>query len=537
MAYADCCRGANHVMMRRACLWLLVGWAASCAREPPLGRQLVTPDRATQLSAATSPILKAHLKDGRLYVFDQWQFDPKSRVVTGHAGVLGIDRGRAVPGTYRLPLDEVALFETNAPIRGAPALAAMAVVTAISVGVTAVCLLNPKACFGSCPTFYTWDGQRMALQAEGFSDSIAPALEDTDIDALYRTRPSDRSLLVRMTNEALETHVVKRVQILTVPRPTDGGRVFYAAGDGFYSSGKLRPPDRCTAPEGPCEVALRSFDGNERSSLADAHNLATREELTLQFAEPPSGRPALVIAARQTLLTTFLLYQGLAYLGSQATAALSELERDPSLRKRVNDTHHLLGGIEVQVRPSTRGGRVSAAGGPGDGDWKTVGEVFETGPIATDVHLVHLPPLPPGSVQVRLRMTRGDWRIDWVALTEVNQRIEPGKLNARSITGTIDEGRQNVDVQPGTTIVTLPGDTYELNFELPEHPERYELFLSSTGYYLEWIREQWLAEESRSRAAMMLYTPSLALRMLAPAYKRQEPDMERLFWGSRYARP
>jgi len=42
-----------------------------------------------------------------------------------------------------------------------------------------------------------------------------------------------------------------------------------------------------------------------------------------------------VIAARQTLLTTYLLYQGLAYLGDQATAVLSALERDPSSKADV----------------------------------------------------------------------------------------------------------------------------------------------------------------------------------------------------------
>jgi hypothetical protein len=305
--------------------------------------------------------------------------------------------------------------------------------------------------------------------------------------------------------------------------------VFYAAGDGFYAtSGDPRPPDGCTAPEGPCEVALRSFDGVERSSVSDGHNLAAREELVLRFDGAARARPGLVIATRQTLLTTFLLYQGLAYLGTQATAALSELQRDPSLRGRVDAAHRLLGGIEVQLLKKHDGGK---------DEWTTVAQVFETGPIATDVHLARLPPLPSGPIQVRLRMARGDWRLDWVALTDLSERIEPGHLQPRSITGTVDDGRRAVTMRPGETIVTLPGDAYDLQFDLPEQPERYELFLSSTGYYLEWIRQQWLAEESRTRAAMMLYTPSWALRVLAPDYKRQEADMERLFWGSRYARP
>ncbi len=60
----------------------------------------------------------------------------------------------------------------------------------ISVAMTIYCITNPKACFGSCPTYYAdVDGEPM-LQAEGFSASVAPALERDDIDALFRTRPT-----------------------------------------------------------------------------------------------------------------------------------------------------------------------------------------------------------------------------------------------------------------------------------------------------------------------------------------------------------
>jgi hypothetical protein len=510
------------------CLWVVLPWLmAACIREQPLSRQLVAADRAAQIDPKVSPILKAHMKDGRVFVFSKWTVNEKGRIVTGVGHEINVAREPGRSGSFEVRFDDVALFETNEPIRSSPGLASMAVVTGVSLVITAACILNPKSCFGSCPTFYVWDGERSSLQAEGFSDSIAPALEATDIDALYRARPIDqslRSLTIRMTNEALETHVVKSVELLSVPRPP-GARVVHAAGDGFYLVKNLRPPDHCVAPEGPCEAALQSFDGKERSSLADSGNLATREDVTLSFDGSMPGQMGLVVAARQTLLTTFLLYQGLAYLGREAPAALAELQRDPSLRKRVEETHRLLGGIEVHVRAAGTGG-----------GWESAGEIFETGPIASDVHLVRFPSPSTGPVQVRLRMTRGDWRLDWVALAHVDERVEPRHIIPHTIKGKTDDGRQ-VTMRSGETIVTLPGDVYDLTFDLPEHPERHELFLSSRGYYLEWMRQQWLAEESRARAAMMLYTPSIALRVLAPAYHKQEADMERLFWESRYARP
>jgi hypothetical protein len=462
------------------------------------------------------------MKDGRLYVWSTWRVDEETGVVSGDGNRLEVDRIHAATGFFRVPIADVALFETNAPPRASPMIAPMAIVTGASLALTTACLVNPKACFGSCPTFYVSDGDRLVLQAEGFSDSIAPSLEATDVDALYRARPRDRALSVRMTNEALETHVVKRVEILAVPRPA-GGRVFRADDDTFYGATALRAPKACAAPEGDCAEALRAFDGRERTSLADGKDLATREELTLDFPEGSAASRGLVIAARQTLLTTYLLYQAFAYLGAKAAAAMAELERNAVYKDAVLAAHRRLGAIEVLLPDGAAG-------------WRKAGEAFETGPLAVDTHLVRLPPLPPGPTRVKLRFTKGNWRLDWVALADLGPRLEATRLAPRAISGKTDDGRAMAP-RPDQTIVTMPGDAYDFTFELPEHPERYELFLASRGYYLEWMRREWLAEESEARAALLFTAPSLALRQLAPAYKRQEASMEGLFWRSRYAHP
>ena len=41
----------------------------------------------------------------------------------------------------------------------------------------------------------------------------------------------------------------------------------------------------------------------------------------------------------------------------------------------------------------------------------------------------------------------------------------------------------------------MPGDSYELAYDLPAG-DNFELFLDSRGYYLEWMREQWLRDEN-----------------------------------------
>ena len=240
------------------------------------------------------------------------------------------------------------------------------------------------------------------LQAEGFSGSISPALEARDIDALYRARPHSRNLDVELKNEALETHVIRYARILALPRSGEG-RVLATEDGRFLEADRLIAPSVCRAAEGDCLADVAAFDERERSSSADSTDLATRETIDLEFPDLGNLRsPGLVIASRQSLLTTYLLYQTFAWLGTRATEALARLER--ANRPRGSVLLGMLGGIEVQVDSA--------------GQWVTVGKDFEVGPLATDVRVVPLPSPPGplshpgrGGTRVRLRLTRGDWRL------------------------------------------------------------------------------------------------------------------------------
>ena len=62
---------------------------------------------------------------------------------------------------------------------------------------------------------------------------------------------------------------------------------------------------------------LAYSDGNEYFSLTADKDLASKEELILEFYPPQKNELGLVINFRQTLLTTFLLYSGISYMGDQ----------------------------------------------------------------------------------------------------------------------------------------------------------------------------------------------------------------------------
>ena len=484
-----------------------------------LKRRLIKPIELQYLDI-NSPFLKAHMQDGQIYILSEWKIDSESQTVLGQGELFDVNREVLETGEFAIPIDSVALFETNV-VRASSAIP-MLVITGASLVVTALCAANPKACFGSCPTFYVSDGNQSILQAEGFSASIAPVLEASDIDALYHAQPIDSHFEVEMKNEALETHVVRHVDLLAVKRPAEG-RVFLTSDGTFWQTETIVAPTTAFAPDGDCLSPLQSIDGFERFSEADASNLATREIIEIEFNDVPHGSTGLVIAARQSLMSTFVFYQGLAYMGRAAGEWIATLERSDKAIEKSSAIGRLLGGIEVLLQ--------------NDRDkWIRVGEINETGPLATDVHLVKLPQMNRTDVKIRLRLTRGHWRLDAVKLIKLDKQLDPIRLSPVEVNqnGIPADKAHQLLTEPNAILTTLPGDTYTLVYRLPEDFDSYELFLESRGYYLEWIRKEWLADENPERAAMMLSNPEYTLRLLAPEFKKVEANMEKIFWSSRY---
>ena len=507
----------------RLCWGLLVAVAMigiGCQQTKSLDRTL-TPAAEYETLDEEAPFLKAHLTSGEVVVFSAWTTDAAEEQIEGIGARLDVNRDTLASGPMQVPVEDVALFETNRT-QTSGSTATLTVLTGISVAVTAYCATNPKACFGSCPTFYAPAGSDTLLQAEGFSSSIAPSLERTDVDALYRADARGTALDLRMTNEALETHIVRQANLLLAPRPADG-RVLRAPGGTFWQARNLQAPTQCTAPRGDCQAAVQAYDGAEYFSEADSTDLATKETLTLTFAAPPD-RPGLVVSARQTLMTTFLLYQTLAYMGTDVGQWLAMLERGNA------DLHN------AEVKGVL--GRIEVWAPTGDGSWTKVGEAGEHGPLATDTYVLPLPDLPAEATTLQLRLTKGNWRIDHLALAELGSTVTP--VRARPTTVRRD-GAPAPDAlaqlrDTSKTLVTLPGDAYTLSYDLPGEAPTYEIFLESRGYYLEWMRDAWLEETDPDRVAAMLFEPERMMKTLAPKFKAVEPHMEEAFWNSRYER-
>lgn len=476
------------------------------------------------------------MSDGSLYLLDSLLKNISSDTVWGFGSYYNQYReivitnknseGLPIPPAFKIPLSSVALFETNDITGLKGKILAMTLVGIPTAVVSIYCIINPKACFGSCPTFYCWNGKDTVLMAEGFSSSILKSFEKEDIDMLYNAKLSGNTLRLRVTNEALETHVIRYANLLAIPR-TPNERVF-ASDDGMFTRvSDIRNPSSCLAPEGDCLEAVREMDQKERYSETDGKNLAAKEFIEVNFNMVPDGELGLIIGSRQTFLTTYLFYQSLAYLGNSAGNFAAMIENgDKSLQKKVNRVWNILGDIEVFFQEES-------------GKWIKAGSIDEMGPIASDIHLVRLPSTRQTSIRIKLGLTKGLWRIDYLALAKLGQSAEPMLIKPLVFSGdkeNCDQFKKPLLSDPLDPLVTLPGDSFNLLYILPDARGEYELFLSTKGYYIEWMREQWLKEENLRKTSLFFVTPRLFMKMAAKEFKLVEPTMEKNFWMSRYAK-
>lgn len=473
--------------------------------------------------ARDAPFLKVHTVEGEVYVLERWEIDTAAGVVRGEGLHYDIDRLHpSIPDRFEVPLDRVALFETNRPddiVHAGPPV--LGLVSAVSLGVTVYCAENPKACFGSCPTFYVGD----EVFAEGFSAAVARPLEETDVDAARAVtlRGADR-VEIEMRNEALETHYVDRVRLLLVPRSR--GRRVVRVGAAFHEVLVERAPEACVEDGADCLDAVAHEDGAEHQLRADAHDLAAPSALVarLPAAEGSAARGVLV-SGRHSLIGTFVFYQLLAWMGRSEGAWIAAYERGaaPEVERAMRFGREL-GVIRIDARSE-------------GGAWQEIGRYDEVGPIARDAAVVPIPAaLGRGPIEVRLRTARGWWRVERLAAVELGEAREALALEPAAVRRS-DDGWEDPRVlgllrAEGDRLTTLPGDRWTLVFDVP--PGDHEVFLESRGYYHEWMREGWLREEDPLALARFFLDPRSTMRRLAPAYRRIEDRIDAAFWSSRF---
>jgi hypothetical protein len=431
--------------------------------------------------------LKAFLASGEIVVFPTGSVVSPDQVVgEGVRYSLDLEESRRVSS---LPMDSIVGLEAfDGSINGGATVLASIGATAgvVLAAVGIACAADPK-CFGSCPTVYTWEDGSEVLEAEAFSYSIAPLLEGRDVDRLGARPDGDGVLRLELRNEALETHYINHLEILQVDHlasrsafPTESGRI--------VTVGRIQGVRSAVDRSGrSLEDSLGVRDGIAPSSPLARLESVTPEDhhdwIELVFPTPAEPTAALVLRLRNSLLNSVLFYD--LMLGARGAEALNWLGRDI---KRIDEAVEL--GRWFQ---ETMGLRVEVHDGAA---WREVARVPDTGPIAWEELAVRVPVPDTPELRVRLSFLVDEWRIDWVALgagvEEADAKIVPLASVAR------------IDAEPDASIVDLlaePDDRYLItsaatafSLEFRPTPSQAEqtFFLSSQGYYTEWIRPEWI---------------------------------------------
>ena len=209
----------NRNLMRRT---VLVTWYAVCflsvgCSSPSVWRPSLIDANSPPPRQSTAPYLKAHLHSGELVVLTSWNDEiGTDRTLRGTGIRYDPNRVKIAQGSMELHVDAIALLESNHQETVARlGYVGLSVYTVLTGTVTLICLIDPKGCFGSCPTFYLDDKANRPV-AEGFSSSFARVFEETDIDALRVTAESGGNVSLLMMNEALATHAVRSLRLRAV---------------------------------------------------------------------------------------------------------------------------------------------------------------------------------------------------------------------------------------------------------------------------------------------------------------------------------
>lgn len=477
--------------------------------------------------------MKVHYKDGKVVVYDSWTLSDKKDSLVGIGKLFDLRREVIQEGHLSTGIDQVAIIETNQldafKDKTKSRIAGLSILAGIDALIGVVCVSVPKACFGSCPTFYLNETNNVHYaNAEAFSSSIAPSMEKHDIDALNVKVGAGEFRLI-MKNEALETHAVNEIQLIAAEVEPDGN-ILHGVDDKFYQAKVIQNCNLALTGGTNITSELHNVDENEYFSVSDSTDLGAKEEIYLDFNNNIENTPGLVLTFRQTLLTTFLLYNGLSYMGDEISDYFAKIETSNLVRTKLANPFKTLGKIKVFVFNSNRD------------KWDFVTEFYETGPIARNHVVVPFSNFntQDKTIKVKLEMTRAMWRLDYTGLADIQNEVEPTFLYPSEIRKENlpePDALTEISCDDKNYLISMPGDKWDLYFDLPEplvNENRYELFLWAKGYYLEWIRKDWMEEKDPDRLKNMLLNDKATWRELAIEYKDYESQMEALFWSSKY---
>lgn len=511
---------------------------ASCDYKPRHdGRNLYFSENELIHSSAfkDSCFIKAHDFDGNVYIFkNHWQIDTLQHIISGQANLFNAQRELVESGMLSVSTDNIVIFETNRILvdETSGLIAPKVVLSAFNVILAGICISSPKVCFGSCPTFYTYNQDHVfETVAESFSNAILPSLQYNDIDDIKTTVNGGSDFALTMKNEALETHYVQAADILVIPKVKEFEQIMHGNDDKFYYTNLLAECSDIYSQYDIKKEDIIKRDHHEWTSLANPEHLSTKGEIILTFDDVnplQAENLGISMTFRQTLMTTYLLYHGLSYMGDEYSDMLTVIETSKRKKEKATQSilHHL-GKIDLYWNTSQ-----SAEG------WKYAGSFYETGPIAKNSQVCPIQNIVlknKGPVYIKIVFNEGLWKFDEISLVSVKEVKNAAKIPPAIVFKTSDLSVSSNDMSKKITfpLTSWPGDEYKIHYNIPQEHEKYQVFLSAEGYYLEWMRSEWLQDKNLKKLTQLLLDPESWLKAETENYKRYESQMEEEFENSK----
>ena len=503
-------------------LLAIVALAGACVIQQPVIKPL---DVKTLTQTIQTPV-KAHLKDGSTVIYGYGVARRGDAIITPGVRYL-LGSSTAIPANV-IPLDSIVgmeMYSRNVNVPGSVALSLVGTAAAVlGTAVAAVAIL------GSCPTIYADSAGTELLQAETFSYSIAPLLEQRDVDRLRLTPTADGRVVLRVRNEMLETHYINSLELIEVKHsqneevmPDQSGLPIAVANARVTASFVDRSGRNVTG-------MLRNTDDKLFSTVETRLAGVTAQDLEdyidITVAAPTANDSvAVVLDMRNSLLNTVLLYDHI--LGAPGLKSLDYTGKD---------LENISTAIDMgRWYAANMGMRVSIL----DGDkYRRITRIADAGPIAFHRSAVLVPVIRAndGMVHVRLSFTADNWRIDQITVASDWHRPASRTIPvSRVAVSNPDQTKSSVAAlsQPDESyVITSPGQAFTAEFDVGQgnNAER-TWFLASQGYYSEWVRGDWI-----KNATGKPFTPTNDVLVDAiRGWRAKQKSMETAFYTQRIA--
>lgn len=476
---------------------------------------------------------KIFLDDGTVALF-QTGYIVTDTSIKGTAELFGLNGKNYKSQTIEIQLDKIIAITSYDHQTSSSAGIASFLLTVTGPPITMIatyCLVCPKCCFGSCPTVYVPKADKMELKAELFSHCISAKLEDNDLDLLVDGVEKNPNWPLKITNEALETHYINRLNLQAVFHQPDT-KVIPDNLNGIISFGSENQPERVINSKG-CDVTAQV-------SYTDNQNYRTDTDITKQMAKsfkpdnlqvkvkvPAGAKEAkLKLTYRNTLLSTYLFYEVvLASQGLDAVSWQNRMNTDTKYAADFKRIYDLFSGISVAKQEND--------------NWQTIGRLPDAGPLTFKECGIRIPlTANQDSLELKLEFVPDNFFIDQISFDFSNDEtlevvdLQPEKV--KNVNGVVQpEIISQISIDDEQYLITEPGDSYDFYYNMPVRAGlKTAIFASSKGYYNEWVRGKWIREDN-SNYSFNLYRPDQIFAQLSNGWLKNRELMEDTFFNTK----